>query len=137
MSTPSDTLRAAAARIREVAQAATPGPWVSLDAGDRIIRDVEAPMRSYFVDGVRVTEEAAPEYVVDEPLIANPANGEHIALWHPLVAEAVAVWLDEEADSAEEPSIFGAAGQAFVHDYPGSPSPALALARLILGEVKA
>jgi repressor LexA len=115
MSTPSDTLRAAAARIREVANKATNGRWSHEHEGGHI---VHGP------DGTIAEAEYGPD-------------GAHIGLWNPLVAEAVAVWLDEEADSADEPSIYGAAGQAFVHDYPGSPSPALALARLILGEATA
>jgi hypothetical protein len=127
MSTPSETLRAAAARIREVAQAATPGPWVSLDNGDRIIRDAEQPMQSYFVDGSRVTEEGPPEYVVDEPLHTNPANGEHIALWHPLVAEAAAELLDSVAQDMEDND--GAPGYGW--------DEATSLARLVLGEVAA
>lgn len=135
MPTPSATLRAAAQKIRDTADRATPGPWIDLDNGDRIVRDPEVTAAESDDDPCGA---GAPlEYVVDEPLYANPANGAHIVLWDPVVAEAVAVWLDEEADSAEEPSIYGAAGQAFVHDYPGSPSPALTLARLILGEVTA
>ena len=82
--TPSAELRAAAARIREVAGKATPGPWVSLGRGDRIVRDPEfTPV--------------ALDYVVDEPLEANPANGDHIALFDPIVAELVAEWLENEA----------------------------------------
>lgn len=36
-----EDLRQSARRIRETVQAATPGPWVSLDQGDRIIRHVD------------------------------------------------------------------------------------------------
>lgn len=74
--TAADEIREAVAHIRKVALAATPGPWLDLDKGDRI---VHIP-----------TEDRPHEYVVDEPLQANPANGAHIALWHPDVAELVA-----------------------------------------------
>jgi hypothetical protein len=75
-----DELRLAAQRISDVAEAATPGPWINLDRGDRIIADTG--------------EFGRPVYVVDEPLIENPDNGEHIALWGPDVAVLVAHWLD-------------------------------------------
>lgn len=99
MSKPSDTLRAAAARIREVAQAATPGPWSHEHEGGHI---VHGP------DGTIAEAEYGPD-------------GAHVALWHPVVAEAVAVWL---------------VSASRVERAPGQ-NPALAVARLILGEAKA
>lgn len=81
--TPAQELRAAASKIGEAAGAATPGPWVNLDRGDRIVC-------ANGKDGDFV-------YVVDEPLIANPDNGEHIAMWHPGMARLIGDWLESEA----------------------------------------
>ena len=80
-------LRQAAAQMRATAQKATPGPWTSLDNGDRLIH--EHPGSDDFT------------YVVDEPM-SNGANAAHIAAWHPGVALAVADWLDATAAKSEE-----------------------------------
>lgn len=124
MSTPSETLRAAAARIREVASAATPGPWVDLDEGDRII-NIPPADRMF-------------EYVVDEPLLANPANGAHFVLWNPVTADAVADLFTTLARLVDNPPV------EYLDEYnrPVFPdervlNPALRVARLILGEVTA
>lgn len=77
-----DLLRRAAAMLRETAAPATPGPWVSLDKGDRIIHSAE-PF-DY-------------EYVVDEPM-SNEHNAAWIALMHPGLAEPLAAWLDFAAE---------------------------------------
>lgn len=63
---PAKTLTAAAEKLREHATATgiTPGPWVSLDGGDRIIRYPG-------IDDL--------DYVIDEPT-SNSANAEYIAL---------------------------------------------------------
>lgn len=89
--------RQAEARIRELAEKATPGPWVSLDNGDRLTHEHN--------DG---TDDFT--YVVDEPM-SNGANAEHIAAWHPIVALAVAdvlanaaVLLDALPDDVTMPS---------------------------------
>lgn len=82
---PAEELRQAAARIREVAGNATPGPWLDLDDGDRIVRDPGDD----FVSPV--------DYVVDEPLVSNPANGRHFELWDPIVAVLVATLLERWA----------------------------------------
>lgn len=90
---PSEELRQAAARIREVAGKATPGPWVNYNNGDRIIRDPDIGR-----DGTGPCGAGAPlEYVVDEPL-SYPENGDHLALWDPIAALAVADWLDDVGD---------------------------------------
>lgn len=89
--TPAAELRAAARRIRDVAGKATKGPWVSLGNGDRIVRDPDLTP-------------VALDYVVDEPLEANPGNGDHIALWDPIVAELVADLLDNVGKGLEYPS---------------------------------
>lgn len=84
---PADELRQAAALIRATAGKATPGPWVDLYDGDRIV----------CADG----KDGDFVYVVDEPLVSNPANGKHIALWHPGVAVIVADQLTRYADHME------------------------------------
>jgi len=73
-----DLLREAAARVRETATAAAPGPW-HMDEGQRI----------YAEDGAYVTS----PWTNDE----RDDDLDHIALWHPGVALAVADLLDSEA----------------------------------------
>lgn len=92
---PSDELRAAAARIRGIAGRATPGPWLNLDHGDRIIRDPDATAAE---DDSDPCGEGPPlEYVIDEPL-SYPNNGDHIVLWDPLRADIVAELLEAIAN---------------------------------------
>ena len=57
----------------------------------------------------------------------RPYEAEHIASWHPLVALAVADWLDAAAERAERP------GALALHSL--SPGP-LAVARAYLGETE-
>lgn len=76
---PADTIRHAITRLRDSAADATPGPWTSLDGGDRLIHEHD--------DGF--------DYVVDEPM-SNAANAWYIALMNPLVAVALADWLEAE-----------------------------------------
>lgn len=75
-----DLLRRAAARIRETAQAATPGPWWA----NPIATEAEVDVYS----GTGSSEDIA---VADG---AYRADAEHIALWSPDVAELVAKVLD-------------------------------------------
>jgi hypothetical protein len=82
-----DLLRRAAVRLREHANAATPGPWESLDEGDRLVAWKLDPAGQFNDDF---------DYVVDEP-ISNPANAAFIALMHPPVALALADLLDKQA----------------------------------------
>lgn len=76
----SDTelLREAARHIRETANAAAPGPW-HMDEEQRIYAD----------DGAYVTS----PWTNDE----RDADLDHIALWHPGVAAAIADWLESTA----------------------------------------
>jgi len=83
---PCQIVRRAAALMKQRAEAATPGPWISLDGGDRLMRD----------PGLDI-DLVVPEYVVDEPM-SNAANAEHIAALHPLVATAVADAWEHQAD---------------------------------------
>jgi hypothetical protein len=111
-----DMCRRAAARIRELAEAATPGPWTSLDNGDRLIHE-------HNDDTDDIT------YVVDEPM-SNAANAAHIAAWSPPAALAVAALLDATVEQIEAaagfdmplPSVLWAAvrvAEAFLRAQPG------------------
>lgn len=117
--TPAEELRAAAAAIHHVLDRPrlTPGPWQSLDGGDRLVR-------------IPIPEDASgTDYVVDEP-IENAANAEYIAAMHPGVGAALADWLDVEVaylgDVEEQAQAGLAECLAHVHG-------ALAVARAILG----
>jgi hypothetical protein len=105
-------IREAARLIRQRAEAATEGPWESLDGGDRLVAWKLDPSGRFDDDF---------DYVVDEP-IANAANAEHIASWHPGVALAVAALLNSLAD-------LYAAGIAEPQPLP------MAIVRAYLGEV--
>lgn len=114
-------LRHAAAHMREIADTATPGPWTSLDNGDRLIHEHDDGSDDF-------------TYVVDEPM-SSGANAAHIAAWHPSVALAVADWLDATAAKSEELNdLLGVTTQPV-----GDPvwDAAVLVARAYLGEVNA
>ena len=95
---PSGTLRRAAKLMRERAEAATPGPWECAGGGDIThgLQVVEG--------GIRRADWVASVDTGDGDLAAagtDESNALHIASWHPLVAPAVADWLDEAAGEAE------------------------------------
>jgi hypothetical protein len=77
--TPAETLRAAAQHVREMAQQATPGPWVANGAG------------------------VGTDYTDNEPdlIVAvdafDPNDAAWMALMHPGLAEPLAAWLEMEA----------------------------------------
>ena len=107
---PADLLRAAATRIRETAQRATPGPWEAVSEGA--------------TNGVAWINAGDIRHAFS--MHGFPADAAHIALWSPPVALAVADWLDAFADLYESSRhrnrpVFG--------DY----EQAAAVARLILG----
>lgn len=82
-----DLLREAAAKMRERAQAATPGPW-------------KYPHRNY--PGIVMSQFGCLWYPGPrghEGRINNEPDAEHIASWHPAVALAVADWLECQADT--------------------------------------
>jgi hypothetical protein len=91
MSTSADELRAAARTLRALLadRQLTPGPWLSMDRGDRVLWDGEG------------AEDQPPVYVVDEPM-SNGANADYIAVMHPDVGHALADWLDSAARDAVE-----------------------------------
>ena len=83
----SDLLRRAAAKLREHANRAPEGPWVSLDGGDRLVALREN--REDWPAGFR--------YLVDEP-IPDSSIAEYFALMQPSVALALADLIDEGLD---------------------------------------
>lgn len=74
-----ETLRRAAALMRERAEAADEGPWVAPAQSSHA--DWHGLQNAYFALGN----------------VFIKANAEHIASWHPAVALAVADWLDDLA----------------------------------------
>ena len=89
-----ETLRRAAALMRERAEAATPGPWVR--SGSSIETDHEcSPGHDCWPVGD--TYSGMKPDGSTYPRDLNRADAEHIASWHPAVALAVADLLDGEA----------------------------------------
>lgn len=88
--TPAGELRAATATLRALIadRQLTPGPWLSMDRGDRLLWDGPG------------AEDLPPRYVVDEPM-SNGANADYIAVMHPDVGAALAAWLEAEAAGHE------------------------------------
>lgn len=88
---PAARLQAAATHLRTLLANPhlTAGPWLSLDHGDRLLRNQPGD------------EDRAPVYVVDEP-ISNGANADYIEAVHPGVGEALAAWLESAAEDAEQ-----------------------------------
>jgi hypothetical protein len=88
--TPASELRTAAAKLRTLLadRQLTPGPWLSMDRGDRVLWDGPG------------AEDLPPRYVVDEPM-SNGANADWIAAMHPGVGTALADWLEHEAAGHE------------------------------------
>jgi hypothetical protein len=91
-----ETLRRAAALMRERAEAATPGPWKMWDGWGPTSDGLMGVARFGPDSGERV-------FIHDEQrdLYASRGNWEHIASWHPAVALAVADWLDDTANANE------------------------------------
>ena len=79
-----ELLREAAAKMRELAEGATPGPW---EWDDKHYGIFPGPQ----VDGC----------CEGDGFIHHSADAKHIAAWHPGVALAVADWLDREAELAD------------------------------------
>ncbi|WP_035796393.1 hypothetical protein [Kitasatospora mediocidica] len=139
--TPAEQLTAAAARVREFAAIATPGPW----------RPHDTHLGEYGHTATVLTDREelnATELVAWLPTMGHKpwnedrnvwANSAWMALMHPAVGAALADWLDDEArahEAAEQ-----AAANVF-HDDPGNRAAwiaaqtnesALAVARQLLG----
>lgn len=114
--TPADELRAAAAKLRERAKAATAGEWTVVRddvGGGKFCTGVWAQMG--LVGGQYVTEE----------MHSREADAAWIALMGPDKAESLAAWLDEDAREIETV-------QDVVDINPNW--PALVFARAVLGE---
>lgn len=96
-----DTLRRAAAKIREAAETAYPGPWLVVRCDGKGRGGIEA-----HEPHVEIREDDGdPAFAGCAPLIADLGptlghlddSGPHIALWDPVTALCVADWLDAEA----------------------------------------
>ena len=126
--TPAAQLRTAAKWMRKRAEAATPGPW----------RPVSALYQDDAFSAVlddRGDVDDPRTWLVGSGLGAvNPAGTvDHIASWHPLVALAVADWLEVEAAAADLVANDPVTAKAV-----GLPDKrALAVARAYLGETDA
>jgi hypothetical protein len=114
-------LKAAADKLRKLLAhpELTPGPWLSMDHGDRLLWDGPG------------AEDLPPRYVVDEPM-SNAANAAFIAALGPGVGEALAHWLTDAATIHVPDSECGYCIPA--RNPLKLPCPALAVARAVLGE---
>ena len=115
---PVETIRRAAASMRERAGAATNGGhgWrvADLPGANEVWADRDAAGYDAFMVATTATR------LNPNPGTPGHADATHIASWHPAVALAVADWLDREA---------------VLHDALGGAMPqALAVARAYLGE---
>jgi hypothetical protein len=112
-----ETLRRAAALMRERAEAARAGRWLA--DGSELFADWEDSRYIGVCDGSLAE--------------GNVANAEHIASWHPAVALAVADWLDAQAADVES-FVDGEVGWVTV-EWRAANTAALIVARAYLGEV--
>lgn len=88
-----ELLRKAAAKIRENAEAATPGPWRAFTTGAR------GGDHWYICDsGEAIAHISAQDGINEEQRCGDAC---HIASWHPVVALAVADWLDDVAERVD------------------------------------
>lgn len=108
-----ETLRRAAALMRERAEAATGSPW----------RAVEGASFGWWVER---------PHLGDVALDLHGENARHIASWHPTVALAVAEWLEDEAERIPPHATHALTGGGM--EIPIEAAPAVILARLYLGE---
>ena len=116
-------LRAAASKLRELAQRATPGPWrLGSDRWAALVADRKHPDR--MVGGGWEWDDAYGGCLVAESLMRP--DREYFAAMNPLVGLALADLLDSLADDAEQ-SIDDRAA------YGAPPRDELVLARLING----
>lgn len=100
MTNPATELRAAVAHLRARLNnpELTPGPWLSMDHGDRLLWDGEG------------ADDLPPRYVVDEPM-SNGANADYIAVMHPDVAHALVEVFDAWARMASlDPDLLNRVG---------------------------
>jgi hypothetical protein len=100
--TPAQELRAAAKLMRERAEAATAGPWHPAP-GNNVSDNVAAHGRLVIDGGGHAREDCKP-VAYGAALTADAA---HMASWHPLVALAVAEWLEATARQADSDLVVG------------------------------
>lgn len=119
--TPAETIRSAARLMRERAAAATPGPW-------RPVAGIWGAETFAAVIGRNGVAEDAETWLMatGHGAASQEADADHAASWHPVVALAVADWLDIEAAAVERG----------LPDSSGSIHPALRVARAYLGEAE-
>lgn len=117
-----ETLRRAAALMRERATAATPGPWHVCESPEWH-EDSDQAICGPSHEPTALMAEEWYEDEDGEPTAAIDAH--HIASWHPAVALTVAVWLESHADI----HTLRACDERLV-----APCPALAVARAYLRE---
>ena len=119
MTSPTETLRAAATKLREMAEAATPGPWLRDHhgswAGSNVVLDSEG--HPVAICGVDAPEDGYLEASGTRALIAT---------LDPTFAVLVADWLDHQALSFEMWHDFMTSGP-WTH-------PAITFAHHVLGE---
>lgn len=117
MTTPAETLRTAASRLRQLADAAKPGPWA----------DKDSPLRGSCV-GTAEAWVAFCDDPGDEPQQSRQ-DAAYIAVMHPGVGRALADWLETVADEAEKHARgFGNCQTEITDVHP------IAVARAVLGE---
>ena len=93
---PAAELREAARLMRKRAEEATPGPWHALKSGDG--QECYVISRDYGQVATGMHDEPdAAEFVLIE---RDQRDADHIASMNPLVAFALADWLEAEADRA-------------------------------------
>ena len=114
---PSETLRAAATKLRETASKATPGPWqIGPEFGDM----VTSPEPNW---------NGNPTVIASDLADGHPGfdwnNVAWVALMSPAVAEPLAAWLETCANDLAD-------ARHYI-DEPNSCEHALAIARSILG----
>lgn len=93
---PAETIRRAAALMRERADAATPGPWLGVMGK---FKDADWPC----VIAAQGDPKDTRTWLMGAGNgVANPeADAAHSGSWHPLVALAVADWLEASAKAHE------------------------------------
>lgn len=128
---PAVLLREAASKMRELAQAATPGPWRALcdGYGDTSGGTAEHERRDLLWVRHGDTNVGDVVSTYGNWNARSEADVLHIAAWHPEVALAVADWLDHAAARAEcKIANGGGEGPVWSHEH-----DALSVARVYLG----
>ena len=113
-----ETLRRAAALMRERGEAAGAAPWYADARPAELPGDATSTYLRHSVWGTDAYGKGNTPYIAE----ANGRSGaEHIASWHPAVALAVADWLDEAADEfgAQVGSIWISCAQSVARAYLG------------------